>query len=81
MVNEDVWEDSVELTKNLIRTFCSTTKKVEKMKEWKKFSWFRKQVRILDRSLHQLPHAGKISPVPELSKSGDVAGFVEVQLQ
>jgi hypothetical protein len=62
-----------------MKTFRSK-KDIEEIKNWKKFPWFRKKVRISDKNIHQLPHPGKMSPIPRsggLDKTGQLIDIKE----
>ena len=64
IINEDIWNDLITLAKTLVKAF-QAKKNVDEIKGWKKFPWFRQKVRISEKNIHQLPHPGKMSPIPK----------------
>ena len=64
VINEDIWNDLITLAKTLVKAF-QAKKNVDEIKGWRKFPWFRQKVRISEKNIHQLPHPGKMSPIPK----------------
>ena len=64
VINEDIWNDLITLAKTLVKAF-KAKKNVDEIKGWRKFPWFRQKVRISEKNIHQLPHPGKMSPIPK----------------
>ena len=53
----------------MLKTKQANGKDLEDARAWRKFPWLRQKVRILDKNVHQLPHPGKISPVPRTKEA------------
>jgi hypothetical protein len=80
VINEEIWEDLICLAKKMLKTKEASGQELQNARAWRKFPWIRQKVRISDKNIHQLPHPGKISPVPRTSEKKEEL-LVEVHLE